>query len=267
MGLRLTCILLPAKIAVNLQGRSVWIGAWLYLLHGHIGGQQPVILLDTDVPENSPRDRELTHYLYGGDSEYRLKQEIILGIGGIRLLQALGFVIRRYHMNEGHSALLGLELLRHHARGSEGMRPGESPYDIPGTRELCSFTTHTPVKAGHDRFPYDLVGNTLGDFVDMEVLKQLAGEDVLDMTRLALNLSAQVNGVAKRHAEISRKLFPGYRVRAVTNGVHPYTWTCPSFAALYNHYLPGWCHEPEQLLRAECCIPDEAVLEAHRQPR
>ena len=251
-----------AKVALTLGDREVWIGAWLYLLRGHLGGQQPVLLLDTDLEENHPEDRRITHELYGDGAPYRLRQEAVLGIGGVRLLQALGFEIRRYHMNEGHSALLAVELLRRHARRAEELRPGESPYDVPRVRGLCCFTTHTPVEAGHDRFGYDLVQQVLDDFIPLAVLKQLGGEGALNMTRLALNLSEYVNGVAERHAEVSRRMFPGYRVHAVTNGVHPHTWTAPPLRALYDRYLPGWCHEPELLVRADCSIPDAALLEA-----
>ncbi|QBQ56561.1 alpha-glucan family phosphorylase [Nitrosococcus wardiae] len=258
---------LDAKIAVPIEGKMVWIGAWLYVLKGHMNGQQPVILLDTDLDENSAEDRRLTHTLYGGDSTYRLKQEIILGIGGVRMLQALGFQIREYHLNEGHAALLALELLRRYAYPKEELRPGESPYNLPRVRDLCNFTTHTPVEAGHDKFSYDLVQQVLGDFIDLATLKLLAGKENLNMTRLALNLSEYVNGVAKRHAELSRKMFPGYRVKSVTNGVHPFTWTHPSFAKLYDTYLPGWCHEPELLARAECCIADEAIWKAHQEAK
>lgn len=284
---------LDAKIAVSIEGRAVWIGAWLYVLEGHMGGRQPVLLLDTDLDENRHDDREITHFLYGGDDVYRFKQEIVLGIGGVRLLQALGFRIRQYHMNEGHSALLGLELLRRYVYPPEDLRPGEPPYDLPRVRALCNFTTHTPVEAGHDRFSYALVQRVLDNavdaetaqrlanvadarrsrpatgegFVDLATLKHLAGEDDLNMTRLALNLSEYVNGVAKRHAEISNTMFPGYRVHAVTNGVHPFTWTSAPFRTLYDHYLPCWCHEPEQLMRADCCIPDAAIWEAHTQAK
>ena len=96
---------LQARVAVTIEGRVVWVGGWLYILEGHMGGRQPVILLDTDLAENSEADRHLTHYLYGGDESYRLKQEIVLGIGGVRMLHALGFRIRQYHLNEGHAAL------------------------------------------------------------------------------------------------------------------------------------------------------------------
>jgi len=253
---------LGAKIAVTMDGRTVWIGAWLYVLEGHTNGRQPVILLDTDLPENAPEDRGITSTLYGGDAAYRLKQEIVLGIGGVRMLHAVDFRIRQYHMNEGHSALLSLELLRHFAHAPEDLRPGESPYDIPRVRELCNFTTHTPVEAGHDQFPYDLVQRVLGEFVELPTLKSLAGVERLNMTRLALNLSEYINGVAKRHAEISRRLFPGYAVRAITNGVHPATWACESFARLYDRHIPGWCHEPELLVRSDR-IADEDVWDAH----
>jgi starch phosphorylase len=258
---------LDAKVAVLIEGRAVWVSAWLYVIEGHMGGRQPVLLLDTDLNENHPEDREITHYLYGGDTAYRLKQEIVLGIGGVRMLQALGVTVRHYHMNEGHSALLGLELLRRYAYPTEDVRSGESRYDLPRVRDLCSFTTHTPIEAGHDRFAYDMVQRVLDNDFDIEGIKHLAGENNLNMTRLALNLSEYVNGVAKKHAEVSNAMFPGYRVHAITNGVHPFTWTAESFRQLYNHYLPGWCHEPQLLIRADCCIPDAAIWESHVQAK
>jgi starch phosphorylase len=253
---------LDAKIAVPIEGREVWVRGWLYTLKGHMNGREPVILLDTDLDENCAHDREITHYLYGGDAAYRLKQEIVLGIGGVRMLQALGLSVRQYHMNEGHSALLALELLRRYAYPPEEVRPGESPCDIPRVRKLCNFTTHTPVESGHDKFSYDLVQRVLGDFIDLTTLKQLGGEDVLNMTRLAFNLSDYVNGVAKRHAEISGRFFPGYHIHAITNGVHPHSWTSASFIQLYDAHLPGWCHEPELLVRADR-ISDAAIWQAH----
>ncbi|MBI3343952.1 MAG: alpha-glucan family phosphorylase [Gammaproteobacteria bacterium] len=257
---------LTAAVAVQIETRNVWVFGWLYILEGHMGGQVPVILLDTNLEINQAEDRDITRYLYGGDASYRLKQEVVLGIGGARMLQALGFEVRQYHMNEGHSALLSLELLRRYAYAPEDLRPGESPYNMPRVREQCNFTTHTPVEAGHDQFPYDLVQRVLGDLIDLPTLILLAGNDKLNMTRLALNLSQYVNGVAKRHAEVSQKMFPGYHVHAVTNGVHPYSWSARSFAKLYDHYLPGWCHEPELLSRADR-IPEEAIWAAHMETK
>ena len=255
-----------AKITVPVEGRAVWVGGWLYTVEGSGGGAQPVLLLDTDLDENAAEDRELAHHLYGREEAYRLKQEIVLGIGGVRLLHALGFRVSHYHMNEGHSALLALELLRRHAWPREELPVGESPYNVALVREMCSFTTHTPVEAGHDKFPWPLVARVLGGYVEEEVLRRLGGREELNMTRLALNLSETVNGVAKSHAEQSRRMFPDYQVHSITNGVHP-CWTSEPFARLYDERLPGWRHEPELLVRADCCLAPEAVWAAHAEAR
>lgn len=255
---------LGAKIALTIENHEVWVGAWLYVVQAHLGGAIPIILLDTDLPENESADRDITNVLYGSDNAYRLQQEMVLGIGGVRMLQALGFRIRKYHLNEGHAAFLALELLRHTARSPADTRPGESPYDLQSVRDQCNFTTHTPVDAGHDCFDYSLVDRKLGAFIEKTTLRQLGGALGLNMTNLALNLSGYVNGVAKQHAETSRRLFPGYTVRAITNGVHPHTWVSSSFAALYDKYLPGWCNEPEILVRARCCLSDSDVWAAHQ---
>jgi starch phosphorylase len=257
---------LPASIAVPIGGQQVWIGAWLYVVEGHRGGAVPVILLDTDLVENRPEDRELTHYLYGGDEAYRLKQEMVLGIGGVRMLAALGFSIRKYHLNEGHAALLALELLRGHVHTPQESGGGRAHYDVPAVRQRCVFTTHTPVEAGHDQFSWELADRLLGGLIDGTELRRLGGPERLNMTRLALNLSEHVNGVARRHAEVSRQMFPGYRVDAVTNGVHPWTWACDSFRRLYDAYVPRWCHEPELLVRADL-IPDAEIRQAHTEAK
>lgn len=252
---------IEAKSVVKVNGRDVRVAGWLYIVKSATGGTVPVILLDTDVPENDERDRDITHHLYGGDTAYRLKQEIVLGVGGLRMLQALGFHIRSYHMNEGHSALLAVELLRCSHRFDR--RHSDTPgYNVPGVRALCRFTTHTPVEAGHDRFDWGLVQELLDGYVALDVLKELAGPDRLCMTRLALNLSDYVNGVAQKHAETSRKMFPGCEVHAVTNGVHPRTWAAPGFAALYDKHMPGWWLEPQLLARADQ-IADEELWAAH----
>lgn len=255
------------KVAVQIEKRTVWVGAWIFLINGLGGAQVPVVLLDTDLAENSVEDREITHFLYGKESAYRLKQEIVLGVGGIRMLQALGFHIRKYHLNEGHPALLALELLNRHAYQKRDLRPGESLYDTPIVRSKCIFTTHTPIEAGHDQFDYGLVERIAdGDFMDMQEVRKLAGEERLNMTRLALNLSDYVNGVAKRHAEVSQRMFPGYEVHAITNGVHPHTWTSEYFAAIYDNAVPTWRHEPELLVRIDQ-IPDQAIWDAHQNAR
>lgn len=257
---------LRAKIAIGIAGREVWIRGCLHVVTGQLGGQVPVVLLDTDLEENHPDDRTLTHFLYGGDAAYRLRQECVLGIGGARMLHALGFKITEYHMNEGHSALLVLELLRRHTYAPEDVRPGEVMYDLPGVRDLCNFTTHTPVEAGHDKFPYELVEHVLDEFRDMVMLRSLAGTDNLNMTRLALNASEYVNGVAKSHAKTSSAMFPGYHLKAVTNGVHPPTWVGPAMRMVYDREVSVWQHEPELLVNADR-IADAAIWNAHMEQK
>ncbi|ODT17515.1 MAG: alpha-glucan phosphorylase [Kaistia sp. SCN 65-12] len=252
---------LPAMVAVSIEGRNVWVRPWLYLLTCPIGNIVPVLLLDTDLDQNSPEDRLITDRLYGGDDAHRLKQEIVLGIGGQLLLRALGFSIRTYHLNEGHAALLALQLLRDTHRPGDPISP--NLYDRASVREKCVFTTHTPVEAGFDRFDYGLVARLLGDFFDPAELKTLAGEDKLNMTRLALNLSGYVNGVARRHAETANNLFPGYQIRSITNGVHVHTWLHADLARLLEARFPHWAHEPEVIALADQ-IPDSEMWTAHQ---
>jgi starch phosphorylase len=242
-------LLLPNEVFVQIEGRTVKVRAWLYKYQSVTGGVVPVLFLDTDCEGNTQQDREITFYLYGGDERYRLKQEAILGFGGVRMLDALGFKVRKYHMNEGHSSLLSVELLRKYDMDTEKVR------------ELCVFTTHTPVEAGHDKFNYDLVGQVL-ETVDLATLKRFGGHERLNMTSLALNLSNYVNGVAKRHQEISSRMFAGYEIHAVTNGVHSFTWTGESYRKIYDQYLPGWAIEPELLAKVDI-IPDCEIWQAH----
>jgi starch phosphorylase len=241
---------LPVQIELNIQNRRVKVKAWLYDYQSPTGGLVSILFLDTDVDDNAPEDKDITSFLYGGDERYRLKQEIILGIGGVKMLEAAGFEIGKYHMNEGHSSLLTLELLR-----KNGM-------DVDMVRDVCIFTTHTPVEAGHDKFSYDLVQEMLGEIIPLETMKERGGRDRLNMTCLALNLSKYVNGVAKRHQEFSIALFPGYNISAITNGVHSFSWTCECFRKLFDKYLPGWANEPELLVRVDS-IPDVEIWRAH----
>ncbi|MBI5681709.1 MAG: alpha-glucan family phosphorylase [Deltaproteobacteria bacterium] len=258
--------LLSEKVKVGIEGRDVYIQAWLYLVDSLTGGKVPVFFLDTDVPDNAPEDRRITDCLYGGDNRYRLKQEIILGIGGIRMLNALGFHIKKYHMNEGHASFLTMELLLEHKRDIESVWDERFIWDIEMVKDLCVFTTHTPVDAGHDKFSYDMVKEVMGEIIPFNVLRELAGRDNLNMTLLALNLSKYVNGVAKKHGEVSKNLFPGYEIHAITNGVHSYTWTCESMARLYDKYIPGWANEPELFVRIGR-IPDEELWNAHMEAK
>ncbi len=241
---------LPEAVNVRIEGREVKIGSWIYDHQSPNGGLVPVVFLDTDLPENSREDREITSFLYGGDDRYRLKQEMVLGIGGVRMLEALNFNVRKYHMNEGHSSLLTLELLRRN--GMNAVR----------TRDLCVFTTHTPVAAAFDKFSYEDVRRLLEGEFPLDAIKRYAGEDNLNATRLALNLSRYVNGVTNAHMKYSRKLFPGYHLRGITNGVHPFRWTCEFFRELFDMHVPGWANEPELLVRVDE-VSHEEIWSAH----
>lgn len=246
--------LLPATVTVKIGGRDVKVGVWIYDQESLTGGVVPVLFLTTDVEGNAQEDREITDYLYGGDEEYRLKQEIVLGIGGIRILEALNINVKKYHMNEGHSSLLTLELLR------------RKEMDADEVKNLCVFTTHTPVEAAFDKFSYDLVSEVLGTEMPLEALKRYGGSDRLNMTLLALNLSKYTNGVTEAHMEYSRKLFPGYHIQEITNGVHSYAWTCQYFRQLFDSHIRGWANEPELLVRVDA-IPDAELWEAHTKAK
>jgi len=250
------------RVSVEIEGRQVWIRAWEYDVLGVDGDIVPVYLLDANLPENSEGDRRLTESLYGGDDYYRLAQEIILGLGGLKLLQKIGHdKIQAYHMNEGHSALLALGLLER--RLDQSFAPRVKQLDIDGIRRMCIFTTHTPVPAGHDQFPKSLVSRVLGEErVKLLEDTQALHHDALNMTYLALRFSGYVNGVAMRHGEVSRGMFPNYAISAITNGVHALTWTSAAFRELFDHYIPGW-RTDNNYLRYAISIPLEDIRVAH----
>jgi glycogen phosphorylase len=276
---------MPARTTLTMEGRKLCLRCWKYQVQGIGGYFIPVYLLDTDLPENSEWDRKLTSVLYGGDAHYRLCQEVVLGIGGVRMLRALGYErIDRFHMNEGHASLLTLELLQEEAEKAE--RKHISVGDLALVRQKCIFTTHTPVPAGHDQFALSSLATTLGfreDLSDVfgsnmtvrvfgrheppgEKKPSPSGQAMLNMTYLGLNMSRYVNGVAKRHGEISRMMFAGYHIDAITNGVHAGTWTSPHFQALYDRYIPDWRQDNFSLRHAES-IPGSEIWEAHKRAK
>jgi starch phosphorylase len=165
-------------------------------------------------------------------------------------------------MNEGHASLLTVELLNSARIPVEDTWDERNSWNTQRVMEQCVFTTHTPVEAGHDRFSYELVERLMSSDVPIKLLKELCGDKTLNMTLLALNLSNFINGVAKRHGEVSQGLFPGFKIHAITNGIHPFTWCSPFFVNLFDQYLPGWANEPELLVRVDN-IPDEEIWETH----
>ena len=261
--------LVPEKVIVNIEGRDVVVRAWRYTVVGVEGHTVPVYLLDTGLPENSEWDRTLTDHLYGGDSRYRLCQEVVLGIGGAELIRALeGDARVQFHINEGHAALLTLALLDRQLAASGNMAP--SDVDVDAVRAQCIFTTHTPVPAGHDRFPESLVRTVLGDartgLLATSGCCGGTGDSWLNMTRLALRFSHYANGVAMRHGEVSREMFPDYEIHAITNGVHALTWTSPPFRELFDRHAPDW-RKDNLYLRYAVGIPLEEIRAAHARAK
>ena len=273
-----------ARVTVPLENRRIELRAWRYAVRGVRGFEVPVYFLDADLPVNAECDRNLTGSLYGGDAYYRLCQEVLLGIGGVRMLRALGYSdLTRYHMNEGHAALLSLELL-----GEEAEKAGRTSIrgeDIIKVRSKCVFTTHTPVPAGHDRFPMEYLTRVFPDQNGFFDLKDSSSADLmkrvlqaerdfpdlqeaaragasLNMTYLALSLSTFVNGVAKLHGETSRKMFPQVPIEAITNGVHAGTWASPAFQELFDRCIPSW-REDNYSLRCALGLPPEEVWASH----
>jgi starch phosphorylase len=254
------------RAQVQIEGRTVHLRAWRYDVRGEGGHTVPIYFLDADLSENSEWDRGLTQSLYGGDDHYRISQEVILGIGGVRMLRALGYnEIDTFHLNEGHAALLTLALLDEAAK--EAGRESIIAQDRDAVRNHCVFTTHTPVPAGHDKFPLELARKVIGERDDFFGLEGVLYErNTLNMTYLALSLSRYVNGVARKHGEVSRLMFAGYTIDAITNGVHAATWVSAPFRELFDRIIPSW-RQDNFSLRSALSIPREELWGAHRQSK
>jgi glycogen phosphorylase len=269
----------PCVIAVPLGNRTVLVSVWEVRL-----GRVRLFLLDTDLEENAPWDRELSARLYGGDRETRIQQEIILGIGGVRALKALGITPAAWHLNEGHAAFVVLQRIRD--RIEEGTTFESALDDV---RKTTIFTTHTPVPAGHDAFPFTLVETHLaGAWGSLGSAREAflalghydnGGGPLFNMTALALRTSNHVNGVSQLHGQVTRDMWapiwPGVPneqrpVRAITNGVHVPTWLSHDLAVLFDQYLPAdWRERQDEpsVWEGVANIPDEKLWEARRALR
>ena len=269
----------PCIIAVPLGNRSVLVSVWRVRL-----GRVQLFLLDTDLEENAPWDRELSARLYGGDRETRVQQEIILGIGGVRALKALGYSPAAWHLNEGHAAFVVLQRIRDHIERGESFESA-----LQEVRRTTLFTTHTPVAAGHDAFPFNLVEThlanawgTLGEYRD--AFMALGHYDngsgpLFNMTALALRTAGSTNAVSQLHGEVTRQMWgpiwPGVPdderpVRSITNGVHVPTWLSSEMSRLLDAYLePGWRdrHDDPAVWRRVLDIPDEELWAARQALR
>jgi starch phosphorylase len=250
-----------ARVTVSVENRIVTVRCWRYDLVGRYGHVVPIYLLDTDLEENSGWDRGLTDHLYGGDTNYRLQQEIVLGMGGVRMVHALGHRVNLYHMNEGHAALLTLGLLERQLGG--GPLGAATDADMEQVRKKCVFTTHTPVSAGHDRFYKDQADRILG--VDRTERLQKRGcfrDEMLNMTLLALRFSRYANGVSMQHAKVSRGMFPEFAIDSITNGVHAPTWVSKPFREMMDAHFSSWRRDT-LYLRNAIDLPEQEIIAAH----
>jgi len=255
----------PARITVLVEDRIVTVRAWRYNLEGRFGHVVPIYLLDTDLDGNSGWDRGLTDHLYGGDTNYRLQQEIVLGMGGVRMATALGLQVNVYHMNEGHAALLTLALLESQLGG--GPLGAATDTDIERVRSRCVFTTHTPVPAGHDRFSTEQAIRILGSDRTARLQKQGCFHDgLLNMTLLALRFSRYANGVAMQHGKVSREMFPEFNIDTITNGVHAPTWVSEPVQQVLDEHIPAWRRD-NLYLRNVIDLPEAKIISAHARAK
>ena len=255
----------PARITVSVEDRTVTVRAWRYDLEGRSGHIVPIYLLDTDLDENSGWDQGLTDHLYGGDQNYRLQQEIVLGMGGVRMTNALGLHVNVYHMNEGHAALLTLALLESQLGGGPAWAHTET--DLAAVRNKCVFTTHTPVPAGHDRFSNEQAIRILGGERTARLQRlNCFHEGLLNMTLLALRFSRYANGVALQHGKVSRGMFPEFPIDSITNGVHAPTWTSEPIQQMLDTHIPAWRRD-NLYLRNAIDLPEKAILAAHARAK
>jgi glycogen phosphorylase len=237
-------------ITIKIQNKPIKISAWLYRVIGQSGHVVPIYLLTTDLEGNEDWQRRLTAALYDSTSKWhRVAQEMILGLGGVKLLKSLGYEnLKTYHINEGHGSFATLELLKE--MGDEAK-----------VKESCVFTTHTPVPAGHDKFNYDLIQDVFREDLPSNI-RDLGGKEELNMTLLAMNLSRYINGVSQKHGEIAREMFPNYDIDHITNGVHLPFWVSKPIRKIFDKKWPNWRSNPAYLSNA-VEIDDLELFDAH----
>ncbi len=240
-------------ITMKIEDKDIMVSAWLYRVIGQSGHIIPVYLLTTDVDGNEPWMKGMTAALYDSTSRWnRIVQEMILGIGGVRLLRSLRYNnINTFHLNEGHGSFSTLELYRELG-------------DIEKVKQKVAFTTHTPVPAGHDRFNQDLVDKVFIDQMPKEIRRLADDNGDFNMTFLGMALSRYRNGVAKKHGEISSKMFPQYDVDYITNGVHLPFWISKPIKQIFDRTWPNWKAKPKVIQNA-IEIDDLDLFDAHTE--
>ena len=241
------------EITLPLEGRTLFSRIWKRKVTGVTGSSVDVLFLDTLHPNNSNEHIALGERLYGGDDSTRIRQEFLLGVGGIRALKALGvWPLKGVHLNEGHCAFAALELLRQ----------GWSRKQL---KAQSLFTTHTPVPAGHDRFSWQEMENVLGELLPGDA-HELAGEESASMSHLAISLCGKANAVSNLNAKVASKMFAGYHIEPITNGAHHITWISPIMAELYDSEISGWRKDPLLLSHAGR-LQNETLAKARSKAR
>ena len=245
-------------LELELDGKPLFAYVWMAEILGQSGHMVPVYFMDTRHPENTTQHQELSSRLYGGDDGVRIRQEYVLGVGGVQLFDHLEVELSGLHLNEGHCTFAMLELLK---RG----------WSREQLAQRSLFTTHTPVPAGHDRFDWSLVEDVIGDLLptDAKELVRNAGDPEhgarCSMSHLAVSLSTTVNAVSKLNADVAMTMFD-QNIQPITNGVHHITWTSPVMASFFDEHLVDWRIQPESIAKAEA-LPTEDLMEARSKAR
>jgi len=242
---------LSQTVTVEIAGRAVRVAIWEYRVKSSGGKQALIYFLDTFLPDNARQDRELTREIYLHGQEARLGQEMLLGIGGVKVLQVLGYEVNNYHLNEGHCSASILEKIAEHSG------------DVEKTKALFTFTTHTPVGSGHDYFSYDVAMRLLGGLLPASIRDLLRG-DALGMTQLALAFSRKTNSVSLKHNEVCQKMFPDNSFENITNGIYHPRWVGKKMKKLFDTYIEGWSVNPVMFKNASDLLPDLALQKARR---
>lgn len=242
---------LTDRVKLSIHGEDVHVGVWRYDIVGIDEHVVPVFLLDTDLPMNSDWAREITRNLYADRGDLRISQEIVLGIGGVKMLRQLGYGnARTYHMNEGHCAFVPLALHEFY------------DYKDEPVRQMCTFTTHTPIPEGHDEFDYEFAYRYAEPYLPWHI-RDIASKEKLHMTKLAMNMSKVSFGVSEKHGKVSRHIFPGFEIGNITNGVHHRTWISAAMQDLFELHMPGFLHDPGKLKTSADKIPDDELWNSH----
>tara|TARA_Y100001970_G_scaffold292704_1_gene435325 strand:+ start:4612 stop:6264 length:1653 start_codon:yes stop_codon:yes gene_type:complete len=239
------------NFSIPLQNRDVYIDVYRLDYNGIENHCIPIYFLDTDNNKNNKEDRNISLRLYSGNKDHRILQEAVLGFGGIRLLEKLNINnIKTYHMNEGHCSFLVLELLSKLKNHNK-------------VKELCHFTTHTPVPAGHDEFSMERCKKILNNLIPKSSEISIFENNRLHMTKLGLNFSRSANGVSKLHQKVAQEQFPDHEINYITNGVHHSHWICTPYQDIFNKYLPNWKKNPLELLNIEK-ISNDKLMDEHQ---